>query len=363
MNYKTITSKLSPMIALALLLGACDVTAPAEPVAEESAPDEALPTLVLSEVEGATVVLPTATPLPPTDTPVPPTETSVPTETAVPTDTPVPTPTEFAGGGQIVFASDRAGDGNLNLWSLDPAGGNLTQITTDFTQALFPDISPDGSQIAFGSMDSGMWSIYLVNPDGSNLTQLTDFSSAVADWSPDGTRLVFNSDHDDEPTDVPDLWAMNVDGTGLVELVDEPESVDAFPKWSPDGSQILFFSDRADSHDLYVMDADGSNQTALTTDPGGETDGKWSPDGSRIVFTFDGTGGGDLYLINADGSNMEQLTEDPALDTHATWSPDSNYIVFMSERSGTFDLWRIELSTGELLQLTDDEFLNFMPDW
>jgi Tol biopolymer transport system component len=87
-------------------------------------------------------------------------------------------------------------------------------------------------------MDSGVWYIYLINLDGTGLKQFTTFSSAVPDWSPDILRLVFNSDHDDEPKDTPDLWEMDLDGTNLVEFIDRPPSADLSGKWSANGEQV-----------------------------------------------------------------------------------------------------------------------------
>lgn len=302
---------------------------------------------------------------PATDTPVPPTDTPAPTDTPepTPTDTPVPTPTEFAGGGFIVFTSNRAEDGTFNLWRMDTDGSNLAQITTDFGEAVFADISPDGSRIAFSSMDTDTWLIYLTDADGSNLEQFTDFSSAVSDWSPDGNGLIFNSDHDDEPVDTPDIWAMNLDGTGLVELLDEPPTADFNPQWSPDGSQVLFVSDRTGNFDLFVMDADGSNIVQLTDDPGRDFEARWSPDGGRIAFASDRAGTQDIWLMEADGGNLVQLTDFAGIQDDPAWSPDGQYIVFGSDHGGQWDLWRISVDGADLVQITDDEFLDFFPDW
>jgi Tol biopolymer transport system component len=89
---------------------------------------------------------------------------------------------------------------------MEPDGTARQRVTNSFQQALYPSISPDGSIVAFASMATGVWYIYFINLDGTGLKQFTTFSSAFPDWSPDILRLVFNSDHDDEPKDTPDLW-------------------------------------------------------------------------------------------------------------------------------------------------------------
>jgi Tol biopolymer transport system component len=145
--------------------------------------------------------------------------------------------TEEQSRGIIAWASTYS-DGRLNLWSMEPDGTARQRVTNSFQQALYPSISPDGSIVAFASMDSGVWYIYLINLDGTGLKQFTTFSSAVPDWSPDILRLVFNSDHDDEPKDTPDLWEMDLDGTNLVEFIDRPPSADLSGKWSANGEQV-----------------------------------------------------------------------------------------------------------------------------
>ena len=264
--------------------------------------------------------------------------------------------------GRIVWASSY-GDGRLNLWSIRPDGTERARITSSFVQALFPSISPDGTRIAFASMDEGVWYIYLVNMDGADLAQFTTFSSAVPHWSPDGLRLIFNSDHDDEPKDTPDLWGMDLDGSNLVEYIDRPPTADFNGQWSPDGNQILFVSNRDGNYNLYVINVDGTGLRRLTSHRAADHNPCWSPDGSKIAFVSDRSGNPDIYVMDSDGTNVIRLTTYSGYDSAPAWSPQGDRIVFESDRGGHGDLWIMDADGSNATQLTNDAAADVHPDW
>jgi Tol biopolymer transport system component len=110
---------------------------------------------------------------------------------------------------------------------------------------------------------------------------------------------------------------------------------------TPPGSngQIAFASLRDGNEEIYVMDADGSPETNLTTDPARDYDPSWSPDGTKIAFTSERDGDPNTYVMDADGTDVLQLTDDPASDYDPTWSPDGSKILFTSQRDGDFELF------------------------
>ncbi len=99
--------------------------------------------------------------------------------------------------------------------------------------------------------------------------------------------------------------------------------------------RIAFISFRDGNADIYVMDADGHNETQLTFNPNDDHSPTWSSDGSRIAFVSKGVGYGDIYVINADGTQLTRLTSDPGEDRRPVWSPDGKCIAFISDRSGS----------------------------
>jgi dipeptidyl aminopeptidase/acylaminoacyl peptidase len=96
---------------------------------------------------------------------------------------------------------------------------------------------------------------------------------------------------------------------------------DECPDWSPDGSKIVFDSYRDGNLEIYVMNADGSSQTRLTNNAFTDYDPAWSPDGSKIVFTSWGRSLGQIYVMNPDGTGQTNLSNNPFRDEHPNWGP------------------------------------------
>ncbi len=229
--------------------------------------------------------------------------------------------------GKIAFISLR--DGNSEIYVMNADGSGVTRLSSN--SASEPAWSPDGSRIAFiSARDTGdvrrpdgaapPTEIYVMNADGSGATRLTDHPAADGSvaWSPDGSRIAFNSDRDGND----EIYVMNSDGSGVTRLTYNP-GYDFLSAWSPDGSRIAFVSGRDGNDEIYVMNADGSDQTNLTNNPADDgLDGfAWSPDGSRIAFASDRDGNDEIYVMNADGSDVTRVTNDPGIDIYPAWSP------------------------------------------
>ena len=209
----------------------------------------------------------------------------------------------------------------------------------------------------------GRFDIYLVNSDGSGLTQLTDDAGDDAgndfnpSWSPDGQSIVFISDRDGDS----DIYTVNADGAGLTRLTHSREH-EMFPNWSPDGQRIMFQVWPAGSDlEIHLMNADGSDRTRMH--PNAEIGSYhsfpvFSPDWQSIesVVSFadpDGDDDYEIYLANAAGSGLTQLT---IADSYQG-QRDEQPVVF----SWNDDIYIMNPDGSGLVRLTNNTSRDFAP--
>jgi TolB protein len=207
----------------------------------------------------------------------------------------------------------------------DLSGTLPVAISTAFSDA--PDWSPDGSQLVFMSSGFTGWDLNRYAVDSANLVQIPGVSNWLRDpkWSPDGQKILFGADVGNNGNS--DIYLVNLDGSGLTQLTFNP-FYEGSPNWSPDGLRIVFSADANENQDLFTMNLDGSGLMQLTNDPADEFDAAWSPDGTRIAFVStrnDSNFGNnyEIYVINADGSAEMRLTYNQANDRWPDWRPGS----------------------------------------
>ena len=153
------------------------------------------------------------------------------------------------------------------------------------------------------------------------LTQDSTASQTDAAFDPDGGRIAFVSDQDGNA----ELYVMNADGSDQRRLT-QTAATEAAPAWTPDGRSIVYASNAAatgtGTFHLWIMSADGTNQRQLTEGPQSDFQPAVSPDGRTIAFTTDRDGNYDIYLMDADGQNPRQFTRAPAPETTPVWLAD-----------------------------------------
>jgi len=187
-------------------------------------------------------------------------------------------------GARIAFASDRAG--NREIFVMNADGSNPVRLTNHPSADYLPAWSPDGTRIAFVSERDGNAEIYVMNADGSNPGRLTNNSAIDTEpaWSPDGSKIAFRrgrSNQSISDTWGGDIYVMNADGSDVTQLTFSTHTTSGVqPTWSPDGKQIAFLS-----NGIYTMNADGSESRRIKGFPYA-LHPDWSPDGQLIAFDY-----------------------------------------------------------------------------
>ena len=157
-----------------------------------------------------------------------------------------------------------------------------------------------------------------------SMLMLTDISQAV---------VVFRA----SPTGRSDIYVMNDNGKHVRQLSNTPLS-EIMPRWSPDGKHIVFMRDlgpteeqpHAQRFDIFIMDADGSNERRLTHHPQIDVAPTWSPDGKHIAFSSRRSGNGEIHIMELATGSIRQLTKNKPGESYSTmpsWSPDGQHIV------------------------------------
>ncbi len=255
-------------------------------------------------------------------------------------------PTLSPDGKTILFESDRTG--NSEIYTMNPDGTGIEQLTFNEYNDDSPVWSPDGKYIAFASVRDGDSEIYLMDRNGQNQKRLT--KSAGDDshpkFSPDGNRIIFNSARTttdlslDWGKQTHEIFSMNIDGSDIKQLTSN-KTVTTYPSFSPDGKKIVFrkviagpgfnwdLSTNTRNSEVFVMDTASGQQINLSGNPAYDGWPVWTPNG-RVVFASNRNGipsRSALYIVNADGTGLKQITDSKYSYNQHSISPDGKFIL------------------------------------
>jgi Tol biopolymer transport system component len=276
-------------------------------------------------------------------------------------------------GTKFIFQSSRDGRKCDQIYTMNIDGSDVKMVSNGKGATTCSYFYPDGKHILYASTYLGgddcppkpdfsqgyVWAmfdtydIFKADADGSNIVPLTNQKGydAEATISPKGDKIIFTSLRDGDI----DLYSMDLDGNNVTRLTNEP-GYDGGAYYSNDGTKIVYRATRPKTEqelkefkelvknglvkpttlEIYVMDADGSNNVQVTSNGAANFAPFFFPDGKRIVFCSnlaDPKGRNfDLYAVNIDGTGLERITYNETFDGFPMFSPDGKKFVFCSNR-------------------------------
>ncbi len=234
-------------------------------------------------------------------------------------------------------------------------------------QNFDPSPSPDGKKLVFISVIAGKEQLFTMDVDGSHVAQLTrdDIDHEDPSWSPDGTKIAFVSIAGDRQS-----IAVMPSAGGPAELLTPKELKTIHPNWSHDSKQVIFCTNddlappKKNAAEIVAIDLATKKMRTLITG-GINTYGSWSPDMKHIAFRkIIGEENSEVFLADADGSNQRNLTNNPFFDGWPAWSPDGKQIAFASNRFGHgYQIFVMNPDGGEPRLVANTEGRGTSPRW
>jgi Tol biopolymer transport system component len=271
------------------------------------------------------------------------------------------------------FVSDRSG--NLDIFLIQPDGSGLTLVTDNPAVDSDPDWAPDGSQIVFYSKRDGSADIFVMAADGSrpvnhinNLQDSTDDELALR-WNPDGTKFSLYTDRFAPRgsclTEYHQLALLGLGGSekGLDQFDTVPGEHYA-STWSPDWRYLVFNSSRRVSgFQLYIYDSQTGDTDQLTRYPYPHTNPAWSHNGKSLAFVANVDGNNDFFILDLATKEQTRITQHLAKDTQPTLSTDESQIAYVTNRDGNLEIYIMDADGSNPHYLIQHPASDWYPSW
>ena len=273
--------------------------------------------------------------------------------------------------GRIVFHSDMDGDHEIYLLTQN----GLEKLTDNTWNDENPKWSPDGTKLCFTANPGGKYEIFTMNPDGTDLTQITKklrnpIGHAGHNWHPDGKRIAFTVERRKGFRKRDWMEMVDIQSNAVVELAPELKGRAAIPDFSPIAPIMAITAKRTVGWEVASYHLQTKELTFLTKG-GSSCRPHFSWDGKRIAYVSgEADGKGDIWLMKPDGSDKMRLTQrDKTHDYFPAWSPDDRFVVFSStlgykkNLKGDWGLYLVNVENGKIMPLLDTPGGDLFPDW
>jgi hypothetical protein len=222
-------------------------------------------------------------------------------------------------GTPLTFSGTVADPGTLDAHTVTINWGDASPTTVLNLVAGATNYSSNHTYAAAGAYTV---TVSATDDDGASATPVNKLVGVVP--LPTSGKIAFTSSFGGNNN----IWLMNSNGTNQIALTTNTAS-DAYPNLSRDGSKIAFMSDRDGNQEIYSMNAAGAFQTRLTNNPAQDNSPVYSPDGTKIAFASNRDGNYEIYIMNANGTGQTRLTTNTLDDGQIAFSPNGSKIFFV----------------------------------
>ena len=259
--------------------------------------------------------------------------------------------------GLIAFVANP--NGNWELFLMNGDGTQLTQLTNTALDERTPAISPNGEQIAYSTSDGAVWTMTIATKTAVQIS-LPPGRYGYPAWLNDGSGIVYTSYTFAPGNEDADFLVHSFTAQKQQTFLTQTGPQD-YPALSPDGGSLAYISSLATvlpgvgsriTQQLWIAFLKESKSVQVLV--GTESDARpaWSPDGQWIAFSSGRSGTPNLWMVKPDGQEAVQLTRDSAAKTNPTWSPDGREIAYVSAESGRMQLMTLNVKTGDVHPLS-----------
>lgn len=221
---------------------------------------------------------------------------------------------------QLAYMVDVDGHDNYSIWISSSNGESAKRITPKSTEALYPSWSPDGRRLAFTARLSGVWEMFVIDVDGTNLTRLTQHTEQ----------------------NIRSRWG-------------------GFSSWSPDGAMIYYHAQLAGTYGIYRIVLDSRAVERVTWLPEGARNPSWSPSGQWLAFLAPTDNMRGLYITRANGTDRRLVASGTFTGT-PTWSPDETAIA-LTITEPSYNVGHVDLTSGAVRFVTNSRTFAGFPVW